>query len=155
MPVLNLGIVAHVDAGKTSLTERILFDTGVTDTLALERERGITIRSAVVSFRIGELKVNLIDTPGHSDFVAELARRRAVPDEVRTAGGTSTLTGTIPVGAVHAFEARLPLLSHGEGDLVLRPGGDEPVLGAPPGRERTDLNPLHRAEYLLRLSGRG
>ncbi|HEY2237972.1 MAG TPA: GTP-binding protein, partial [Streptosporangiaceae bacterium] len=76
--ILNLGILAHVDAGKTSLTERLLFDAGVigrigrvddgstqTDTLALERQRGITIRSAVVSFAIGDVTVNLIDTPGH------------------------------------------------------------------------------------------
>src|SRR5690349_14439777 len=83
MEILNLGIVAHVDAGKTTLTERILFETGAikragsvdhgdtqTDTLEIERARGITIKSAVVSFRLGDLKVNLIDTPGHSDFIA-------------------------------------------------------------------------------------
>jgi len=95
MPILNLGILAHVDAGKTSLTERILFETGViatvgrvdkgdtqTDTLALERERGITIQSAVVSFQLGDLKVNLIDTPGHTDFVAEVERALRVLDGV-------------------------------------------------------------------------
>ncbi len=93
MPTLNLGIVAHVDAGKTTLTERLLYETGVsnhlgrvdhgdtiTDADALERRRGITIRSAVVAFTIGELKVNLIDTPGHSDFVAEVERALAVLD---------------------------------------------------------------------------
>jgi len=90
---LNLGIVAHVDAGKTTLTERLLFETGVTtqigrvdhgDTItdadALERQRGITIRSTVVAFTIGDLRVNLIDTPGHSDFVAEVERAVAVLD---------------------------------------------------------------------------
>lgn len=95
MPIVNLGILAHVDAGKTSLTERILFETGVidavgsvdrgdtqTDTLAIERERGITIQSAVVSFQIGDLKVNLIDTPGHSDFIAEVERALSVLDAV-------------------------------------------------------------------------
>src|SRR5829696_2939925 len=73
MSTLNLGIVAHVDAGKTTLTERLLFAAGVideigrvddgstqTDTLTLERQRGIT--------------VNLIDTPGHPDFIAEVER---------------------------------------------------------------------------------
>ncbi|OQP84660.1 GTP-binding protein [Rhizobium rhizosphaerae] len=87
MRSLNLGILAHVDAGKTSLTERLLFDAGVidrlgsvdkgstqTDTLALERQRGITIKAAVVSFKIGDRIVNLIDTPGHPDFIAEVDR---------------------------------------------------------------------------------
>jgi ribosomal protection tetracycline resistance protein len=84
---LNLGILAHVDAGKTSLTERLLFAAGVideigsvdhgstqTDSLALERQRGITIKSAVVSFVLGGTTVNLIDTPGHPDFIAEVER---------------------------------------------------------------------------------
>ena len=93
MKFLNLGIVAHVDAGKTSLTERLLFDSGVldrmgrvddgdtqTDSLALERERGITIRSAVVSFDVGDVSVNLLDTPGHPDFIAEVERVLGVLD---------------------------------------------------------------------------
>jgi ribosomal protection tetracycline resistance protein len=84
---LNLGILAHVDAGKTTLTERLLYDAGAidrlgsvdagttqTDSLALERQRGITIRSAVASFGLGEVHVNLIDTPGHPDFIAEVER---------------------------------------------------------------------------------
>jgi ribosomal protection tetracycline resistance protein len=84
---LNLGILAHVDAGKTSLTERLLHAAGVinevgsvdhgstqTDTLALERQRGLTIKSAVVSFAIDDVIVNLIDTPGHPDFIAEVER---------------------------------------------------------------------------------
>jgi ribosomal protection tetracycline resistance protein len=87
MRVMNLGILAHVDAGKTSLTERLLFDTGAieklgsvdggntqTDSLELERQRGITIAAAVAAFRIGDLAVNLIDTPGHPDFIAEVER---------------------------------------------------------------------------------
>ncbi|HEY1425988.1 MAG TPA: translation factor GTPase family protein [Caulobacteraceae bacterium] len=93
MRCLNLGILAHVDAGKTSLTERLLFEAGVidavgsvdagntqTDTLALERARGITIRAAVVAFAIGETTVNLIDTPGHPDFIAEVERVLALLD---------------------------------------------------------------------------
>src|SRR5258706_1716232 len=87
MRTLNLGIVAHVDAGKTTLTERLLYAAGVideigrvddgntqTDTLALERQRGITIKSAVVSFVIDDVTINLIDTPGHPDFIAEVER---------------------------------------------------------------------------------
>jgi ribosomal protection tetracycline resistance protein len=93
VPVLNLGILAHVDAGKTSLTERLLFAAGAisqigrvddgstqTDSLALERQRGITIKAAVVSFAIGDLTVNLIDTPGHPDFIAEVERALGVLD---------------------------------------------------------------------------
>lgn len=93
MRTLNLGILAHVDAGKTSLTERLLHAAGVideigrvddgstqTDTLALERQRGITIKAAVVSFVIGDVTVNLIDTPGHPDFIAEVERVLGVLD---------------------------------------------------------------------------
>ncbi|MGW7257281.1 GTP-binding protein [Streptomyces sp. NPDC054834] len=93
MHLLNLGILAHVDAGKTSLTERLLHTAGVTDeigsvdagttrtdTLALERQRGITIKSAVVSFPLDGVTVNLIDTPGHPDFIAEVERVLGVLD---------------------------------------------------------------------------
>ncbi|MET7368111.1 translation factor GTPase family protein [Streptomyces sp. NPDC005566] len=93
MHTLNLGILAHVDAGKTSLTERLLHAAGVidtvgsvddgstqTDSLALERQRGITIKSAVVSFVIDHVAVNLIDTPGHPDFIAEVERVLGVLD---------------------------------------------------------------------------
>ena len=87
MRYLNLGILAHVDAGKTTLTEQLLYAAGVideigsvdkgstqTDTLALERQRGITIKAAVVSFVVDDVAVNLIDTPGHPDFIAEVER---------------------------------------------------------------------------------
>jgi ribosomal protection tetracycline resistance protein len=90
---LNLGILAHVDAGKTTLTERLLYAAGVideigsvddgstqTDSMALERQRGITIKSAVVSFVIDDVTVNLIDTPGHPDFIAEVERVLSVLD---------------------------------------------------------------------------
>ena len=93
MRFLNIGILAHVDAGKTSLTERLLFTTGVinkmgsvdqgstqTDSMALERQRGITIKSAVVSFMIDNITVNLIDTPGHPDFIAEVERVLSILD---------------------------------------------------------------------------
>lgn len=95
MRTLNLGILAHVDAGKTSLTERLLHTAGAidsvgrvddgttrTDTLALERQRGITIKSAVASFDVDDTTVNLIDTPGHPDFIAEVERVLNVLDGV-------------------------------------------------------------------------
>ncbi|MBW8087053.1 GTP-binding protein [Streptomyces hygroscopicus subsp. hygroscopicus] len=90
---LNIGVLAHVDAGKTSLTERLLYDAGVidrlgsvdagdtqTDTGEIERQRGITVRSAVASFTTGDTQINLIDTPGHSDFIAEVERALGVLD---------------------------------------------------------------------------
>jgi len=93
LATLNLGILAHVDAGKTTLTERLLHAAGVideigrvddgttqTDSLALERQRGITIKSAVVSFVVDGVTINLVDTPGHPDFIAEVERVLGVLD---------------------------------------------------------------------------
>src|SRR5215470_13548241 len=93
MAMLNLGILAHVDAGKTTLTERLLYaaevidevgrvDEGTTqtDSLTLERQRRITIKSAVVSFVVDDVTINLIDTPGHPDFIAEVERVLGVLD---------------------------------------------------------------------------
>ncbi|MFD9891218.1 GTP-binding protein [Amycolatopsis sp. NPDC059027] len=93
MKTLNIGILAHVDAGKTSLTERLLFEAGVishlgsvdggdtqTDSLALERRRGITIKSAVVAFTAGDRRITIVDTPGHADFIAEVERALRVLD---------------------------------------------------------------------------
>jgi ribosomal protection tetracycline resistance protein len=109
---LNLAILAHIDAGKTSLTERLLHCAGVideigsvddgstqTDTLALERQRGITIKSAVVSFPLGDTTANLIDTPGHPDFIAEVERVLGVLD------------GAVPVlSAVEGVQAQTRVL---------------------------------------------
>lgn len=84
---LNLGILAHVDAGKTTLTERMLFAAGSireagsvddgstrTDSLSVERERGISVRTATASLRWHGKTVNIIDTPGHVDFAGEVER---------------------------------------------------------------------------------
>src|SRR5687768_3863445 len=112
MRTLNLGILAHVDAGKTTLTERLLYAAGVideigsvddgttqTDFLALERQRGITIKSAVVSFAIDDVTVNLIDTPGHPDFIAEVERVLGVLDGA-----------VLVVSAVEGVQPQTPLL---------------------------------------------
>ena len=112
MRTLNLGILAHVDAGKTTLTERLLFRAGAidhvgsvdagttqTDSLDLERERGITIRSAVASFLVGDLAVNLVDTPGHPDFIAEVERVLGVLDGA-----------ILVVSAVEDVQPQTPLL---------------------------------------------
>src|SRR5215210_8459132 len=112
MRTLNLGILAHVDAGKTTLTERLLYAAGVidavgsvdhgttqTDSLPLEQRRGITIKSAVVSFEIDGVTVNLIDTPGHPDFIAEVERVLGVLDGA-----------VLVVSAVEGVQAQTPLL---------------------------------------------
>ena len=143
MRTLNLGILAHVDAGKTTLTERLLYAAGVideigsvddgttqTDTLALERQRGITIKSAVVSFAIDDVTVNLIDTPGHPDFIAEVERVLSVLDGA-----------VLVISAVEGVQSQTRLLMRALQRLKVptlifvnkidRPGaGDERVLGA-------------------------
>lgn len=93
MKTINIGIMAHVDAGKTTLTESMLYTSGavekagrvdrgtaVTDSMMLEKQRGITIQTSVVSFYWGDTKVNLLDTPGHMDFFAEVERSLSILD---------------------------------------------------------------------------
>src|SRR5574343_1126509 len=89
----NIGIIAHIDAGKTTFSERLLFYTGVShkigevhegdtvmDWMVQERERGITITSAATTMYWKNHQINLIDTPGHIDFTAEVQRSLRVLD---------------------------------------------------------------------------
>ena len=93
MKIINIGVLAHVDAGKTTLTESLLYNSGAitelgsvdkgttrTDNTLLERQRGITIQTGITSFQWGNTKVNIIDTPGHMDFLAEVYRSLSVLD---------------------------------------------------------------------------
>jgi len=152
---LNLGILAHVDAGKTTLTERLLYAAGVidqigsvdagttqTDSLALERQRGITIKSAVVSFAIGGVTVNLIDTPGHPDFIAEVERVLSVLDGAVLV--ISAVEGVQPQTRVlmRALQRlRIPVLLFV--NKIDRPGADtERVLRAIAGRLSPAVVPM-------------
>ena len=94
-PIINIGILAHVDAGKTTITEQMLFASGVlrsvgsvdkgtavTDNLAVEKERGISVRVATSSFVHNGIKVNIVDTPGHVDFCGEVERSLLALDAI-------------------------------------------------------------------------
>lgn len=91
--VLTLGIFAHANAGKTTITEHLLYHTNVidcigrvdsgntvTDNMKVEQERGITVRDSIVSFKLNNKNIQLIDTPGHVDFSAEVERAINVLD---------------------------------------------------------------------------
>lgn len=93
MKKINIGIVAHVDAGKTTITENLLYlsgaikkpgrvDTGdtQTDSMELEKKRGITIKTSAISYDWKNEKINILDTPGHADFVSEVERSLSILD---------------------------------------------------------------------------
>jgi ribosomal protection tetracycline resistance protein len=158
---LNLGILAHVDAGKTTLTERLLYEAGVidavgsvdagttlTDSLALERQRGITIRSAVASFAVEDVHINLIDTPGHPDFIAEVERVLSVLDGavlvISAVGGVQPQT-RILMRALQRL--RIPTLMFI--NKIDRPGADDQrVLKAISERLTTAVVPMGTAREL-------
>lgn len=156
MRTLNLGILAHVDAGKTSLTERLLYAAGVidrlgsvdggntqTDTMALERQRGITIKAAV------EVPADVL-----AAALSVLARLDALPGQPVLEGASYAVEGEIAAARVHELQQLLPGLTHGEGALETSFAGYRAVAGEPPTRRRSDDNPLNRKEYLLHVQRR-
>ncbi len=149
----NIGIIAHIDAGKTTLTERILFytrsthkmgdvddGTTVTDYLPEEQERGITITSAAVTCQWNDYTINLIDTPGHVDFTAEVERSLRVLD-----GGVVVFSGVEGVEAQsetvwrQADKYRVPRLAFV--NKMDRVGADFRAV-VDQIRERLDANPV-------------
>jgi len=161
MRTLNLGILAHVDAGKTSLTERLLYAAGVidrlgsvdggntqTDTLALERQRGITIKAAVVSFVAHDTTINLIDTPGHPDFIAEVERVLNVLDgAVLVLSAVEGVQGQTRVLMRALQRLKIPTLLFI--NKLDRSGADpERVLAAIRRRLTPDIVPMGRGEAL-------
>ena len=109
---INLGIVAHVDAGKTSLTEQLLFlggalrtagtvdqGTAQTDTLAIEQARGISVKTADAVLETENAVINIIDTPGHADFISEVERALSVLD-----------CAVVVVSAVEGVQAQTEIL---------------------------------------------
>ncbi|WP_069812828.1 elongation factor G [Streptomyces sp. TP-A0874] len=161
MRSVNTCILAHIDAGKTSLTERLLYDNGVLDTLGsvdagttrtdsneIEQRRGITVRSAVASFDTRDRRVNLVDTPGHSEFIAEVERALRVLDgAVLVVSAVEGVQAQTRVIMKTLQELRLPTLVFV--NKIDRGGarGDE-LLTEMRARLSPHLAPMNRAENL-------
>ena len=146
--IRNIGIIAHIDAGKTTVTERILYYTGrshkigevhdgeaVMDWMVDEQERGITITSAVTTCKWENFEIHIIDTPGHVDFTIEVERSLRVLDGV--IGVFSAVEGVEPRGAAQAGVERgaAALGARGRDAEVLRPhapAADRDVVPQPP-----------------------
>ena len=160
MRTLDPGVLAHVDAGETGLTERLLHEAGVTyrfgsvddgstrtDSLALERRRGITVKAAAVSFALGETTVNLIDTPGRPRAPAPLPHHRTGRARAFPVYFGSAITGEGVEGLIEGVRRLLPAA---EADA------DGPVsvtvfeVGRGPAGEKTAYARLHSGTIRVR-----
>ena len=147
--IRNIAIIAHVDHGKTTLVDAMLKQSGifraneavverVMDSNELERERGITILAKITGIRYHGVKINIVDTPGHSDFGGEVERALKIVDGVML--------------LVDASEGPLPqtryVLIEGAGSAAAADRGDQqdrPARRAHPGSAQRDLRPVHRS----------
>ena len=150
--IRNIAIIAHVDHGKTTLVDAMLHQSGifraneqvadrVMDSMDLERERGITIMAKNTSIHYGEVKINIVDTPGHADFGGEVERTLAMVDGVMLLVDASE--GPLPQTRFvlkKALEAKLPPIVCI--NKIDRPGAAEPIRSRRPGRQRERSCPL-------------
>ncbi|CAG7656888.1 GTP-binding protein [Paenibacillus allorhizosphaerae] len=145
--IRNVGIFAHVDAGKTTTTEQILFESGrirtlgsvddgtaQTDWLDVERERGISVRAAVTRFVRNGVHVNLVDTPGHVDFLSEVERSLRVMDGA-----------ILIVSAVEGVQAQTELIWQALRDLRI------PTILYVNKLDRVGADPMHTLKSIRRL----
>ncbi|TVY05481.1 GTP-binding protein [Paenibacillus cremeus] len=150
-PIRNVGIFAHVDAGKTTTTEHILYESGrirtlgsvdngttQTDWLEVERERGISVRAAVTRFVRNGIQVNLVDTPGHVDFLSEVERSLRVMDGA-----------VLIVSAVEGVQAQTELIWQALRDLRI------PTIVYVNKLDRVGADPMRTFESIRRLLSDG
>lgn len=149
--IRNVGIFAHVDAGKTTTTEHILYESGrirtlgsvddgtaLTDWLDVERERGISVRAAVTRFDWNGVQVNLVDTPGHVDFLSEVERSLRVMDGA-----------VLIVSAVEGVQAQTELIWQALRDLRI------PTIVYVNKLDRVGADPMRTFDSIRRLLSNG
>ena len=168
--IRNIGIVAHIDAGKTTTTERILFFTGlihrtgevhdgqaVMDFMKQEQERGITISSAAITTHWQDHQINIIDTPGHIDFTVEVERSLRVLDGIAmvfcAVGGVEPQSETVWHQADRYKVPRIAFVNKMD-RAGRRPVPDRGHDERHAGRQRPDLPAAHRQRGKFRGSDR-
>jgi ribosomal protection tetracycline resistance protein len=153
MRTLNLGILAHVDAGKTTLTERLLFTAGAIDRVG-SVEAGTTQTGTWVCEPLADLALEMPSSTA-AGVLAALGRLGGRVRSQFSANGISKVDAVIPVVRIRSLQQQLPGLSMGDGTLETRPGGYQPIGDKPPTRARSCPSPLDRDAWLASLTKRG